>query len=169
MYYWNCDTDGRRLLAFLLAYFRDFYVRISIPFILDIPYGEILSVEYLIEKLRYKTYENITEKTLQSLVRNLRSTFSQSGHLTGKVKKTRINPSLSSGAISFALLLGYLEGMRGELLFQSEYMKSIECSPERGYNFAYDASSRGWLDFKKAGNIVEVSFSNFTKQKRNKS
>ena len=160
-YYWWKDENARRLLAFLVCYKTDPMVSIVTQSILEFQENKPVPIEHTKEQIKNRLSSKLTDTTLLSLTQNLRSTLTQTGHLSGKQKKIRTRPNLSSGAVCFSLLLGYLEGVRGELLFQTDYMKAIECSPERGYNFAFEASSKGWIDFKKAGNVVDVRFSVF--------
>jgi len=80
--------------------------------------------------------------------------------LTGKVRKIRTRANPPPGAVSFALLLGYLTGARGGSLFNTEYAKLLDCSFERALSLAEDASRRGWIVFKRVGDVIEVMFPN---------
>ena len=64
------------------------------------------------------------------------------------------------GAVAYALFLGYLTGVRGESLFMTEYAKILDCSFERAKELAGDASRRGWIVFKRIGDVIEVLFPN---------
>jgi hypothetical protein len=43
-------------------------------------------------------------------------------------------------------------------MFESEYAKLLDCPYGQGLEYASEASRRGWIDFKMAGEIVEVLF-----------
>jgi hypothetical protein len=62
--------------------------------------------------------------------------------------------------VSLALLLGYVTGLRGESLLKSDYTRILDCSFERTVELAEDASRRGWISFKRVGQVVEVLFPN---------
>jgi hypothetical protein len=62
--------------------------------------------------------------------------------------------------VSYALFLGYLNGVRGEALFHTEYAKLLDCSMERAIELAEDASRQGWIVFKRVGTVIEVLFPN---------
>ncbi len=55
-----------------------------------------------------------------------------------------------------ALQLGYVTGLRGESLFNSDYIKKLDCSFGRTIELAEDASRRGWLPLKRIGRVVGV-------------
>ncbi|MFO7494824.1 MAG: hypothetical protein R6X05_04225, partial [Desulfobacterales bacterium] len=46
--------------------------------------------------------------TLKSAAQNIRSSWTQSAHLSGRIKKIRIKAVATPGAAAYALLLGYL-------------------------------------------------------------
>jgi hypothetical protein len=60
--------------------------------------------------------------------------------------------------VAYALFLGYLNGIRGQSLFTSEYAALLDCSPHEAMALAEDASRRGWIVMKRVGNVVEVQF-----------
>ena len=71
----------------------------------------------------------------------------------------RCNISTPAAAV-FALLLGYLKGVRGEFLFETEYAKLLDCPKDRIIELAETAARRGWIVFKKVGDVIEVLFPN---------
>ena len=91
---------------------------------------------------------------------NINATWTKSGHLKGRVKKTRSQPKATCGSMSYALLLGYLQGARGESLLNTEFTGLLDCSFERLSEFATEASRKGWIVFKRLGNVIEVRFPN---------
>jgi hypothetical protein len=59
----------------------------------------------------------------------------------------------------------YLTGERGPSLFQTEYFKLLDCSIDTGIELAQEASRRGWIVFKRVGDVIEVLFPNQINQK----
>ena len=114
--------------------------------------------EDLEEFLDSKEPGRFSKATLKSTAQNINSTWTQSGHLKGKVKKVRSRAKATSGSTAYALLLSYLEGTRGEALFSSEYTKLLDCSSERAIELAEEASRRGWIVMKRVGRVIEVLF-----------
>ena len=78
----------------------------------------------------------------------------------GKARKIRTISNPTAGNVAYALLLGYLSGVRGENLFKTEYVKLLDCTVERAMELAEDASRKGWITFKRVGNVMEVLFPN---------
>jgi len=77
------------------------------------------------------------------------------------VQKTRRTVEPTIGAVCYALFLGYLTGARGAGLFSTEYSKLLDCTVDGGMmELAGQASQRGWLNFKRISNVVDVSFPN---------
>ena len=164
-YFWQRDdVDGQPMLACLCAYARDAILRQSAPFVQHLPEGQAFvreKMEEFIEKLEPGRF---SKATLTSTAQNVGSTWTQSGHIHGRVKKIRVRPKVTPGVAAFALFLGYLSGARGLVLFETEYVKILDCSVEQVMDQAQDASRRGWIVFKRIGDVVEVLFPNLLNQ-----
>ncbi|MDD3247491.1 MAG: hypothetical protein PHF18_11680 [Methanosarcina sp.] len=166
-YFWERDTDGQPLLALICAYSRDALLRMSAPFIMQHKEGETVNRETLEVYIEKKFPDRFSKATLKSLAQNLNSTWTKSGHLIGKAKKVRSRASATPGSVSYALFLGYLTGVRGEELFRTEYACLLDCSINRSIELAEEASRRGWIVFKRIGDVMEVLFPNLlTEQER---
>ena len=74
------------------------------------------------------------------------------------MRKVRSRAHPTAGSLSYALLLGYLSGVRGQPLFQTEYVKLLDCPLDRAIELADEASCRGWIAFKHLGDVMEVLF-----------
>lgn len=157
---WARDPAGRPLLALLCAYARDAVLRLSAPFMLDLPIG--------VELLRTQTEEEIerlapgrfSAATLASVAQNVNGSWTASGHLIGHTHKARAQAQATPGATAYALYLGYLRGGRNLALFSTEYARLLDCSQERMLELAAEAARRGWIVFKQIGSIVDVQFPN---------
>jgi len=101
-----------------------------------------------------------SKATLKSTAQNISSSWTQTGHLSGRVRKLRARAVSTPSSASFALLMGYIAGLRGESLFKSEYTRLLDCSFDRTIELAEDASRRGWITLKRVGQVVEVLFPN---------
>ena len=99
-----------------------------------------------------------SEATLRSTAQNLNATWTQSGHLRGRARKTRARAVPTPGSTAYALLLGLLSGARGMALVQSEFAALLDCPCEETLELAAAAARRGWLDYRRIGDVVEVSF-----------
>ena len=80
-FFWERDKKGRPLLALLCAYARDNLLRLSAPVIFSIEEGQFLHKEVLEEHIFKEDPRRFSEATLKSTVRNLRASWTNSGHL----------------------------------------------------------------------------------------
>jgi hypothetical protein len=158
VFLWQREPSGRPLLALLVAYVRDAVLRSSAPFILGMKDGEPFqreSLESFIDELEPGRF---SQATLKSTAQNLAGTWTQAGHLRGRAKKVRSLVQPTPSAVALALLLAFVRGGRGQLLFESEYIKLLDCSASQGMELAEAAGSKGWINFKRVGSIMEVAF-----------
>lgn len=159
-YFWERDPLGQPLLACLIAYARDAILRQTAPFILRMPIGEKLIRSELEEYIDQNEKGRFSPSTLRATVRNVAATWTHSGHLAGHSKKNRSAPNPTPGTAAVALLLGYIEGGRGESLLESQYAKLLDCGSDRVRQLAEDASRKGWIVLKRIGTVMEVRFPN---------
>lgn len=157
-FFWQRDPEGHSLLASLCVYARDPLIRATAHLILSLAPGQAFSREIIEEHLENKYPGRFSASTLKSTAQNLGSTWTQTGHLKGYKKKSRTRVNATPGSTAYALLLGFLTGVRGELLFKTEYMKLLDCSFQQAVDLAEIASRKGWIVFKHIGKVIEVLF-----------
>jgi len=160
LFFWRRDIQGQPLLALQCAYARDAILRMCAPFILPFVEGSVIIREALEEHIEKNFPGRFSKATLKSTAQNINSTFTHAGHIVGKSKKIRSRAVPSDGVVAYALFLGYLMGVRGDSLFKTDYIKLIDCKYEKAIELAADASRRGWIVFKRVGNVSEVLFPN---------
>jgi hypothetical protein len=158
LYFWNRDKDARPLLALICAYARDSIFRSTASFILKFPEGSTIARESLEEFIDNQEPGRFSKATLKSTAQNINSTWTQSGHLHGRSRKVRTRANPTAGSVAYTLLLGYLTGVRGQALFQTEYTKLLDCAFDKAIDFAEEASRKGWIVFKRLGDVIEVLF-----------
>jgi len=157
-FFWQRDVAGQPLLAALCAYSRDPIFRATAPLVLGCPEGATLTREAMEEFLDAQEPGRFSQATLKSTAQNINSSWTQSGHLVGRVRKVRACAVATPGATASALLLGYVSGLRGESLFKSDYTRLLDCSFEKSIELAEEASRRGWISVKRVGQVIEVLF-----------
>jgi hypothetical protein len=156
---WGMDEAARPLLALLCALARDPLLRASAPAILDLPVGEALVRQALLDTLRDAVGNRLNEGILDKVARNASSSWTQSGHLQGRVRKIRRQVSPTPVATAYALLLGYMQGLRGQRLFQTPWTRALDSGYDRLLALAADARRLGLLDLKRGGDVIEIAFS----------
>ncbi len=159
-FFWQRDIDGQPLLAALCAYSRDPIFRATASFVLEFQEGATVTREAMEEFIDAQEPGRFSKATLKSTAQNINSSWTQSGHLAGRVRKVRARAVATPGAVSLALLLGYVSGLRGESLLKSDFTRMLDCSFEKTIELAEDASRRGWISLKRVGQVVEVLFPN---------
>jgi hypothetical protein len=155
---WQVDEKGHTLLALLTCLARDPLLRVTATPVLQMHSGEELMRQKLTDALRQSVENRLNDSTLDTVVRNTSSSWTQSGHLTGRVRKYRQKVNPTPVVTAYALLLGYILGARGSGLFKTLWAKVLDTPAEELISLATDAKRLGFLDLSQAGGVVEVSF-----------
>ena len=155
---WRADPPSRPMLAFLLASARDSLLREATPFVVGVRLNELVTADAIGERLAQQYPNRFRSTTLHSTAQNIASSWTQAGYLRGKVKKIRARPNVSPVVLSYAVLLGYLCGLRGKLLLDSTWTRLLDRSPAEITELTHEASKQGWLRYKGAGSVVEIAF-----------
>ncbi len=158
LFFWRRDPAGRPLLALLCACARDSMLRATIPFILNLAEGSVVTREVMAAHIDDREPGRFSPATLKSTAQNINATWTQSGHLKGRARKIRTRAIPTAAGVAYALLLGYLTDARGPSLFRTQYARLLDCSFERAVELAREASHNGWIVFKQVGDIIEVVF-----------
>jgi len=159
-YFWSRDPQGQPLLALICAYCRDPFLRASAPFFLALSEGssvQRVDVENYIETVFPSRF---SQATIKSAAQNVSTTWTDSGHVRGRVKKTRARAIATPGSVAYAVLVGYLTGPRGPALFGTEYAALLDRPGALTTELAQEASRQGWINMKRVGPVVEVTFAN---------
>jgi len=158
LYFWRRDEHARPLLALLCAAARDGMLRETADRILKLTEGAKPALADMEDTIETLYPGRFSARSVTSMAQNLRSTWTQTGHLSGRVNKIRQRISPTPGVVAYSLLIGYLQGERGMSLFESEYIAMLDCSQEKALELAEQASARGWMVMKRVGNVVEAVF-----------
>ena len=157
-HFWATDAAACPMLAFLAATARDPLLRDSTPFVIAIPVGAAASPKDVAKHLEQKFPARFKPTTLMSTAQNLASSWTQAGYLSGKINKKRTRPVVTPVAATFALLLGYLCGQRGKMLLDTTWTRMLDRTPAEVTDLATEASRQGWMTYKSAGSVVEITF-----------
>ena len=157
-HFWTADVAARPLLAYLAAAARDRLLREATPFVVAVPVGAVVDPQDVASRLEEKFPGRFSPCTLLSTAQNLASSWTQAGYLTGRRNKKRTRPVVTPVVVTFALLLGYLSGSRGKLLLDTVWTRMLDRTPAEIANLASEASKQGWMNYKAAGSVVEITF-----------
>jgi hypothetical protein len=157
-HFWAIDADSQPMLAFLLTCARDPLLCAAAPFVLTIPLGAIVQPMAIADFLQEHYPARFQPSTLLATAQRLASSWRQAGYLQGKQTKRRTHPQVTPIVMAYALLLAYLSGLRGARLLDSTWTRLLDCSPTMLTELAMEASQQGWLRYKAAGAVVEITF-----------
>lgn len=159
-HYWGvASEEGRPLLAVLLALARDPILRLTADPILSMEVGEAFDKTVLQDVIAAETGERFSETSIKKISRMTGSSWTQSGHLEGRYNKTRQHPVCTAANTAYALLLGYMTGVRGALLFDTFWTHVLDANDHDVHERAKAASRRSLLTYRNAGGVIEVDFS----------
>ncbi len=157
-FFWQYADHDQPLLALLCAAARDPILLQSSNIILPWPKNTSLPKTTL-EKYLHGKHLQIYSPNLQArMVRNIMASWKQAGHLTGHRSKIRTQAIPGPASTAYAFYLGYLSGLRGNRLFESQWIQFLDASTAQIHNYAFAAAKRGWLQYRHAGGIVDISF-----------
>ncbi len=162
---WDVNEASRPQLACLMGLARDPLLRITMPCVINTPIGEDFQRGKMTDVLFTKMDGRLNESTLDKVVRNASSSWTQSGHLQGRAHKIRKRLRPTHASCTFAMLIAYVMGKRGLGLMENPWVAVLDAHPEEIRELAADAKRLGLLTLKQAGDILDVSFPNLLSEK----
>ncbi|MDE0104075.1 MAG: hypothetical protein OXN89_17010 [Bryobacterales bacterium] len=151
------DSGGRALLGILTALARDPLLRLTAGPVLALSIGEELVRTELANWIRDQTGPRFNDATLNKIAINAATSWTQSGHLEGRMRKFRRLISPTPAAVSLALWLGEAEGLAGHRLIDSRWAAVLDVRGGAMLDYATCASRLGLIRLRAAGNVVEAS------------
>jgi hypothetical protein len=156
--FWQVDEESRPLLAMLCAQARDPLLRLASPAVLKEPIGALVARQAVIDRLATEAPGRFSETNSKAIASRVLSSFEQSGHLSGRAQKVRTRAHATPLNATYAFFLAYLEGYRAQRIFSSPWARFLDVSNDDLPELALHASRRGYCDFRRVGNIVELRF-----------
>jgi hypothetical protein len=157
---WDSDDEGRPLLAALCAMATDTVFRASASVAIETAPGDEVTVAHFEEAIESVYPGAYAASTRKKAAENAYASWQQSGHLGAaeKGRKVRQRAPATPAATAYALMLGHLQGARGEALFETPWAHILDHPRSHLYDLAFAASQRGMLEYRNAGGVVEVGF-----------
>ena len=154
---WALDRTGRPLLALLAALARDPILRATAPAVLPLPVGAELVRGTFMEVIRTGTGDRFKEAVLDKIARNAASSWSQSGHLRGRMRKLRRRIEPTPGSLAFAVWLGAQEGIGGVELLNSRWAHVLDSTPAELTELSRRTRRLGLIELRVGGGVFEMS------------
>ncbi len=156
--FWKLENKAGPILAVIIALARDPLLRATARPVLETHTGQDVSKQDVKNSLDKDSRDRLNPDSLDKVLRNALSSWTQSGHLTGRSRKIRTRSRASPVSTVFALLLGYFLGLRGPSLFDSLFARTLDLPASELMRLAVEANGMGLVFFKQLGGIFEVSF-----------
>lgn len=156
---WEIDETGRPLLAMLCALARDPLLRSTSGLVLNLPVGaELVRTDFL-NVIRDAVGSRLNDSSQDKVARNAGSSWTQSGHLEGRVRKVRRRVVPTPGSVAFALWMGSLEGLAGEQLLGCRWTRVLDRAAGELVDFTLQAKQLGLISARIGGGVVEIDTS----------
>lgn len=156
---WDLASSTRPLIAGLLAFTRDELLRASWPAVARRTPGAVVTSEDLSNAVAERHAGELSAATLGKIGRNTAASWTQTGHLVGRTRKTRTEVEPAPAAIAFASYLGHLAGARALGVLDNPWSGLLDISTAEHLDALRRAHDVGLLDLRAAGHVVEVGFS----------
>jgi hypothetical protein len=153
---WQRADGGRPLLALLCALAREPPLRDTATVVLSAKVGSEVRWPDFSSQFEALHPDRYSAKMLKSMSQNCASTWTQSGHLQGRVKKRRVRAVASSVAAAYAALLGELAGFGGATLLASPWMRTLDCTETETLALLRQAESGGLVRVRSGGGVTEI-------------
>ncbi len=153
---WRADPGGRPLLALLSALARDPLLRVTATAILELPAGSEIDRTRLLAILGDATEGRLNPSSQDKVARNAGSSWTQSGHLNGRVRKVRTLVEPTPGSIALALWLGEIQGLAGEMLLSSPWAQVLDAPPSRLLDLTLRAKQMGLVSARVGGGVIQI-------------
>ncbi|MGO9899236.1 MAG: hypothetical protein ACLP0J_06010, partial [Solirubrobacteraceae bacterium] len=125
---WEDDSIGQPLLALLCAMARDPVLRASATVIVGSEIGAVIGPRDFNAAIENAFPAAYGDNTRRTTAQNLASSWKQAGHLHAETttRKLRRRVECTPAVLAYALMLGYLEGARGQALFETVWVRVLD-------------------------------------------
>jgi hypothetical protein len=162
-YFWQIsDEKDKPILALIYAIGHDFLLAESILVVVEMKLGEKVTIEKIDENIVSYYPNRYSENTRRSISQNIASSWKQAGFITGKVKNIRTQPDISYIVVTFAFFMAYLDGLRGDFILTSKWVKALSLSDSIVRELAIEAAKRDFMQYQFAGSVTAISFNSLT-------
>ena len=153
---WSLDEAGRPLVALMCALCRDPLLLATARTVIELPTGAELVRSSFLDAIRESVGPRLNDSILDKVARNAASSWSQSGHLKGRVRKIRQRVQPTAGVTAYALWLGSLEGLAGEQLLTSRWTEVLDTKGRSLMDFTLAAKRLGLIDARVGGGVIHI-------------
>jgi hypothetical protein len=153
---WNVEPAARPQLALLNGLARDPLLMATRGLVLGMAAGQLVERSEMVAAVQGFTHDRLSAKVLDAVARNTASSWTQSGHLKGKVKKLRHPLVPQPVALALAMWLGYASGKRGKALLSSPWASVLDSTSSGLLELAEQAKRLGLLKLSHGAGVVSI-------------
>jgi len=153
---WAVDPAAHPQLALLNGLARDPLLMSTTAQVMGMAQGQVLKRAEMVAAVQGFSHDRLSAKVLDAVARNAASSWTQSGHLKGKVKKLRQPLKPHPVALALALWLGYANGKRGKALLNTPWATALDTSSSGLLELAEQAKRLGLLKLSHGGGVVSI-------------
>ena len=153
---WAVDPAAHPQLALLNGLARDPLLMATMGKVMVMAQGELLQRSEMVAAVHGFTHDRLSAKVLDAVARNAASSWTQCGHLKGKVKKLRQPLKPHPVALSLALWMGYASGKRGKALLNTPWATALDSSSSGLLELAEQAKRLGLLKLSHGAGVVSI-------------
>ena len=154
---WTADVPGRRLNALLVALSRDPLLRDTVDEVIPVSTGVQVHRSQVEHAIHARYPGRFSNKMVRSLAQNCNSTWTQSGHLRGGVKKFRQRVISTPTNAAFAALIATVCGFGGPSILSSKWMRVLDLTQEQALDQLRRAEALGLARVRSAGDVTEIT------------
>lgn len=152
------DSESLPLLAIQVAWARDPLLRATTPPITDAADGQRVETASLAQAFEAAFPGQYSELSRNQTARHSASSWTQSGHLSGRAKKTRQRIKPTVVAVTMALFLGQIAGYHGAAVFSNPWCRLLDLDPDRARAMGFEAHRAGLLNLRAVSEVIDLSF-----------
>jgi hypothetical protein len=152
------DATSLPLLAMQVAWARDPLLRVTTSPVLEAMEGERVETVRLAQALEEAFPNQYSELNRNKVARNAASTWTQSGHLAGRARKTRQEIEPTPVTVTMAFFLGNTAGCHGAAVFSNPWCCLLDLDQDRAKAMGFEAHRTGLLNLRSVGEVVELTF-----------
>jgi hypothetical protein len=153
---WDVEPAARPQLALLNGLARDPLLMATKEQVMAMAAGQLVQRSEMVAAVQGFTHDRLSAKVLDAVARNTASSWTQSGHLKGKVKKLRQPLRPHPVALALAMWLGYATGKRGKALLSTPWAAVLDSTTSGLLELAEQAKRLGLLKLSHGGGVVSI-------------
>lgn len=157
---WEDSAEAQPVIAGLCALATDTVFRATASVIIESDEGDLLRTTDMRDAVEVRFPSAYAASTLSTIGSKAYTSWEQTGHLGAAEKgsKPRVRAECEPASVTYALFLGYLQGIRGNALFETSWMQILDRPMSQLVDTAHEASQRRLLELRQAGGVIDVSF-----------